>query len=190
MDAIEFQDWLKLIRAGDTNAVCRWADLYRPVVARAAFKLLAGSDLQRRIDCSDVAQEVLLRALKKLQSSYPVESDGQMKFLLGMMARNYIRDTWRGATQGAQDDKEVRINRYVPLQGDEVDSDLTPSTKASLKELYEQIRSKLAPDMQEVWDLRLACFSWDEIANKLGRVKHSLETEFRRRVNAAIGKTS
>ncbi|MSR59505.1 MAG: hypothetical protein EXS05_17995 [Planctomycetaceae bacterium] len=184
MLANDFQVLLAKVRAGDPDAVNRWFKEYRPVAAGAANRLLKGNELQRRIDSSDVAQEVLTRALEKLQAgNFEIASPERMGALVRTMSCQYVIDEGRrfkvrgGATN-------VYIN--TAAAGADLDQDFiedsgsTPSHKARRNEAFNQVRARLPPEFQLVCDMRRDEWSWKDIAAALGMDQHKLEVDFYR----------
>lgn len=184
MDSNSFLLLLREVRSGNPVAVRRWFETYRPVVTQVAAKLLQRRDLQRRIDSSDVAQDVLMSALSHFQAGeFEVVSDKNLVSLLRTMTRNKIIDEARkhqarvggGETAGRRKTKARGGAEFlIPDPGS------SPSRKAARKESIERVRARLSAEMQVVCDLLLAGWEWRTIAAKLDTSEHALQTKFYR----------
>lgn len=143
------QTLLANARAGDGGAVNALLDRHRESLRRLV-RLRIDRKLAARIDASDVVQDVLLEASRRL-GDYLREPTMPFHLWLRGIARDRIIDMHRRhrAAEKRSVDKEQRLNAAfgdrsgIELAGVLKDSELTPATAALKKELEVQFLAAL-----------------------------------------------
>jgi len=149
-DPAETVELLDQIRGGDAEAIERLLARHREPVRRMIGLRLDPAIVQR-VDASDVVQEVLIEASKRLQEYI---RDPRMPFHLWIrhIARDHIIDAHRRHRQA----QKRGVNREQPLApkgwpdhsslelaGQLVDQELTPASEAIRRELERRLHSSL-----------------------------------------------
>src|SRR5205809_180516 len=150
----ETQNLLDQARAGKHDAVERLLDQHREPVRRM-IGLRLDPAIGRRVDASDVVQDVLLEASRRL-GDYLKKPDMPFHLWLRHIARDHLIDAHRRhrvakrrtvdrerALQAASADRSS-----VELIAELIDRELTPATAALRKELQNRFQSVLA-DLDE-----------------------------------------
>src|SRR6516225_10167185 len=144
------EELLQRARAGEAGAVDRLLDRHREPVRRM-IGLRLDPAIARRVDASDVVQEVLLEASRRLKDYL---QDPRMPFHLWLrhLARDHLIDAHRRHRQAQRRsvDRERPLRSpladrsSVELIGQLIDRELTPATAA--------IRHEVAKRFQEAID--------------------------------------
>jgi RNA polymerase sigma-70 factor, ECF subfamily len=188
---------LQLAQVGDREALGALLKLYRSHLSYLARRQL-GSQLQVKVDASDVAQDACLEAHRhfgQFQGTTDAEFGAWMRKILAGLLANSVR-RYRGTQR-----RDVRRER--PLAYDTIDSsqvvarqqtarDETPSQQAVKRETSRELESainELPPQYQQVIDLRsLEGLTFVEVAEQMGKSQDSVEKLWRRAI-AALRKT-
>lgn len=163
-DADDTQQLLDLARDGDAAAVDRVLARHRTAVRRM-IQLRMDPALGRRVDASDVVQEVLVEAHRRLQK-YLKDPKVPFHLWLRQMAKDRIIDAHRRHRVAARRslDREQPLDVHLPrdqstrnLTMQLCDRQLTPAAAATWRELkrrVEQACRSLEPQDQEIVMMR------------------------------------
>lgn len=141
-----FADLLKRSRNGDHEAFAQLFELRRQQFAAEAARKI-GNQMQRRVDASDILQEVFLEANRRL--SELAESDVPLIAWLRILLRQKVIDFQRkhlGASKRAMDRErsiEDRVADVDSIAQQLVAALTSPSMNAQRKELQLSIRAVL-----------------------------------------------
>ncbi|GIW93392.1 MAG: DNA-directed RNA polymerase sigma-70 factor [Pirellulaceae bacterium] len=170
------QKWLEDVRRGEAGAVDRLLASYRRAV-QMLVQMRLDRQVRRRVDVSDVVQEVLWEASRRLQDylANPVMS---FRLWIRQIACDRIIDTHRRHRTAAKRsvDREQSLprltDRTVPIFRAMIDPELTPAAQAAQRELVacvESAISRLSDQDAEVLILRhYERLSNQEVAQALG----------------------
>lgn len=141
-DAPETQELLALARGGDSQAVNQLLDRHREALRRLV-ELRMDRALRRRVDASDVVQEVLVEANRRLRDYLAESSPMPFHLWLRHMAQDRLIDAHRRhrVAQRRSLDREQPLNApggidqsTIELAGQLCDPQLTPSAAATWQE--------------------------------------------------------
>lgn len=174
-DATEIEELLDRARSGDDGAVNRLLDRHRESLLRlVAMRLDRG--IRRRVDASDIVQDVLLEAHSRLQS-YLREPRMPFYLWLRALAMDRLVDAHRRhrAAQRRSVDRERPVEysdrSSIQLVHAIVDRNPTPATEAMRRELgarFEEALERLSSTDREILLLRhFECASNQEAARAL-----------------------
>jgi RNA polymerase sigma-70 factor (ECF subfamily) len=163
-DSQDTQALLDDVRAGDAEAVDRLLARHRAAV-RKMVRLRMDPVLARRVDASDIAQDVLVEAHRRLKRYL---KNPQMPFHLWLrqMAKDRLIDAHRRHRVAARRsiDREQPLNVRLPRDDSTrsiamaiCDSQLTPAAAATWRELkrrFEEACRALEPQDQEIVVMR------------------------------------
>lgn len=141
-DAPETQELLALARGGDAQAINQLLDRHRDALRRLV-ELRMDRALQRRVDASDVVQEVLVEANRRLRDYLAEPSPMPFHLWLRHMAQDRLIDAHRRhrVAQRRSIDREQPLaaqggidHSTIELAGQLRDPQLTPSAAATWQE--------------------------------------------------------
>ena len=179
------------IQQGDDQAIDR---LYRRYQDRVltAVRYRLGRKLRQKIESADVVQEVLLGALKKVES-FEFRTEGAFLHYLNRLVENRIRDEARHWDAGKRE-----IGKEHPLVAKRSDADgnlltleddhcPTPSSIVSAKEDYARLElamdqlGTLNPEYRElIVAAKLEGMTYAEIAAELGKSRDAVRMQLNR----------
>ncbi len=178
-DSLETQELLNKVRQGDAVALNRLlAEQREPLRRKISLRL--DPALAPRLDASDVVQDVLLEASRRLNDYL---RDPAMPFCLWLqhMARDHLIDAWRRHRQAQRRslDREQSLmasqlsdQSSIELLGQVMDHELTPASAAIRHELECRLEEALAAlskdDRQVIWMKHYEHLANQEIAEELG----------------------
>lgn len=174
------QALLEKVQDGDGQALNDLCRRYQQRVL-AAVRIRLGADLRRRVESWDIVQEVLIDALRRV-NSFDYKTDGAFLHFLNRVVENKIRDEADRQHAGKRDrDREISFDgkrstdAVFPLDILPDSASPTPSKVLSLHEdlaLLEQAMDQLAAESEEYRDLIVAVKiegrAYDEISDALG----------------------
>jgi RNA polymerase sigma-70 factor, ECF subfamily len=153
-DSSQTQELLLKAQDGDIDAVNRLLERHREALRRVVDMRLDRA-LQPRVDASDIVQDVLVEANRRLPDYLTSEAPRKMPFRLWLrqMARDRVIDAHRRHRVAGRRsmDREQRID--APLGGNSsainlaaqlVDRELTPATAATRRELEVRFQAAIA----------------------------------------------
>lgn len=141
-DAPETQELLALARGGDAQAINQLLDRHRDALRRLV-ELRMDRALRRRVDASDVVQEVLVEANRRLRDYLAEASPMPFHLWLRHMAQDRLIDAHRRhrVAQRRSIDREQPLaapggidHSTIELAGKLCDPQLTPSAAATWQE--------------------------------------------------------
>jgi RNA polymerase sigma-70 factor (ECF subfamily) len=183
MEESGFRDLIKRIRGGDQSAAAELVHRYEPAIRRAARIRLVDPQLDRLIDSMDICQSVLASFFVRVHlGQYDLESPEQLLSLLGIMARNKVRDQARRLNAARRDcrlDRGGHPEALAALPGREV----TPCEIVAGKELVEEVRRRLSPAEWRLVEQRTLGREWDEISNVVGSSGEALRKQLARAID-------
>lgn len=163
----DFADFLRRIRAGDDTAAVELVHRFEPLIRREVRMRMGDDRLNRAFDSLDVSQSVFANFFRSAATGeYVLDRPDQLVRLLVRMARNRLISRIRKERQLVRD-----VGRVVgePITLDHVaDARLSPSEIVSRKEEMELLKTSLSDEEHQIFELRRAGLSWDEIATQLG----------------------
>src|SRR5882762_7033086 len=178
-DATKTQDLLAEAKGGDADAVNRLMERHREALRRIV-QLRLDQRIQQRIDVSDIVQEVLVEANRRLQD-YLASPVMPYHLWLRQIAQDRIIDAHRRHRASAKRSVDRERALAVPAAGDHgtielaaqlAGRDLTPAAAATQRELAQLVEAAIAklPDQDcEIIVMRhYAQLSNQEIAQALG----------------------
>jgi RNA polymerase sigma-70 factor (ECF subfamily) len=174
----ETREILDRVRAGQSEAVDQLLERHRGPVRRM-IGLRLDPALAARVDASDIVQEVLLEASKRL-SDYLKNPGMPFHLWLRHLAKDHIIDAHRRHRQAQRRtvDRERPLQAAWPdrssldLAADLIDRELTPASAALRQELQRRLKTvldQMADDDREVLLMRhFEQLSNQEVAEALG----------------------
>lgn len=178
-EATRTQELLEQARHGDADAVEQLLARHREPVRRM-IDLRLDPAIVQRLDASDVVQDVLLEASRRLQE-YLRQPAMPFHLWLRHIARDHIIDAHRRHHQARKRgvDREQPLNRpawadrsSLELAAQLLDQERTPASAALQNELQRQLQDaldRLAEDDREViWMRHYETLSNQEVAAALG----------------------
>ena len=146
-DTQQTEQVLAEVRGGDPSAVNRLLDQHREAVRRM-IQLRIDPVLKRRVDASDVVQEVLIEANRRLQD-YLQNPVMPFHLWLRQMAKDRLIDAHRrhrGAARRSMDREQVRApaasgESSVDLVAQLRDTEMTPAAAATWHELQRRFQA-------------------------------------------------
>ncbi len=149
--ADDTQELLAGVRAGQSGAIDRLLDRHRTAVRRMV-SMRIDPQLQRRVDASDVVQEVMIEANRRLRD-YLKNPVMPFHLWLRQMAKDRLIDAHRRHRVAARRSLDREQPLAVSLPNDDTtynlaaqlcDSELTPAASATWKELERRFASACA----------------------------------------------
>jgi len=149
--ADDTQELLAGVRAGQSGAIDRLLDRHRTAVRRMV-SMRIDPQLQRRVDASDVVQEVMIEAHRRLRD-YLKNPVMPFHLWLRQMAKDRLIDAHRRHRVAARRSLDREQPLAVSLPNDDTtynlaaqlcDSELTPAAAATWKELERRFASACA----------------------------------------------
>jgi RNA polymerase sigma-70 factor (ECF subfamily) len=192
-DAPETQELLERIRGGDARAVEEILNRHREAVRRM-ISLRLDPAIARRVDASDVVQEVLVEASRRLGDFLRAPA---MPFHLWLrhIARDHIIDAHRRHRQAQKRgvDREQPLappdwmsRSSLDLAAQFLDGEPTPASAAIRRELERRLHeaiAKLDPDDREVvWMRHFEQMSNQEVAADLGLTEAAASMRYLRSI--------
>src|SRR5438445_4481981 len=192
-DATDTQELLAQAKAGDADAVDQLLAKHREPIRRM-IDLRLDPAIVQRLDASDVVQEVLIEASRRLKDYLKAPT---MPFHLWLrhIAKDHIIDAHRRHHQAQKRgvNREQPIHRpawsersSLDLAGQLLDQDLTPASAAIQEELQQRLREAIAQlddDDREVILMRhYKMLGNQEVAESLGLTEAAASMRYLRAV--------
>jgi RNA polymerase sigma-70 factor (ECF subfamily) len=188
-------------RDGDREALGCLLDRYRSYLRLVARSLVSPA-LRGKLDQSDLIQEAFLRAQQRFDQFQGDSERELVAWLRTILARVLSNQAARIQTKGRDHRREVSLEALLDQSHDELRHALaapgsSPGEQESPREQAVRVAEaleKLSPDQREVIILRhLDHLSVAEIATRMGRSKHAVESVWTRaveRLNAILKERS
>jgi RNA polymerase sigma-70 factor (ECF subfamily) len=150
-DSSQTQELLKRATAGDPVAVNALLDRYRDALRRM-LGLRMDPALQRRVDASDIVQDVLVEANRRL-AEYLAAPKLPFHLWLRQIARDRLIDAHRRHRLAARRSLDREQPNDMPATADQsaldlvgliADRELTPAAAATMRELEARFQAALA----------------------------------------------
>jgi len=166
-ESLDFVDFVRRIRAGDHAAAAELVRRFEPLIRREVRMRIGDDRLNRAFDSTDVSQSVFASFFSRAATGeYELDRPDQLARLLMSMARNRLVSRVRKERRLVRD---VRRVSTAPEALDQVgDARPSPSEIVSRKEEWEFVKTSLSDEEHQIFELRGAGLSWDEIAVRLG----------------------
>ncbi len=189
IDAPDFEELIRRIRAGDQDAATILVKHYEPAIRRAVRFRLADAKLGTLLESMDVCQSVLASFfIRAASGQYDLQTPAQLLKLLTAMARNKL------TSQARMQNAQRRDIRRVTSGGQDADrfvaAGQSPSKEFAVRELLQEVHRRLSVDEREILELRNQGGNWAEIAAELGGSADALRRKLSRaldRVAAQLG---
>ncbi len=181
-DGGSFQDLLRRVQAGDSQAERQLWDLYSPAIHRVVRTRLYHRGVRRVLDSADVCQSVFYNFFHRLrQGQFALENASDLFKLLYTMARHKV------LAQVAHQFAALRNpDRLGPDRLEEVEipaTDPSPSEQVAVRDLAQHYLHLLPPDERRLAELYFAGNTWEEIANQVGGLGDTLRVRLMRAIN-------
>lgn len=178
-----FSELIRGLRGGEPAAVQALARDYEPFLRRTFRRRLAGTPLQAAADSADLCQSVLGAFLIRFMAGeyHVATADDLTKLLLAIARRKFAR-LQRREYADRRDRLRTRAMGSDPALPDGRFEE--PSVVLSRNELLSDIRTRMAARERELFELRQAGYSWDEIAERLNEPAMRLRKRYSRAVQA------
>lgn len=190
---------IRRVQSGDQTALEELCDRYLARVL-SAVRIRLGAKLRRKVESSDIVQDVMVDALRKIES-FEFRSEGAFLKYLNEVVQNRIRDEadyW--SAQKRAPDREVGLqiarspDSSIPFEIGMGASVPTPSKIVSLGEdlaILERAIDRIGEQSQEYRELIVAVKiegrSFREIAEEDGKTPDAVRMQFNRAM-AALAK--
>jgi RNA polymerase sigma factor (sigma-70 family) len=178
MKDAEFEEFLQAVRAGDQQAAEELVHRFEPAIRHVIRIRLRNHPVRRVLDSMDICQSILAHFFKQAAvGRFEIHTPEDLGNLLVTMALNRLRTRIhreRNHTGGLPDDWQPATE------------DSSPSQKATHQDLMAEVRLRLSPDEQCLYDLKLLGHTWPEIARQIGGNENAL----RIRLTRAIARVS
>lgn len=172
MTSDSFIKLIKRLRAGDEQA---WTELvrdYGSVVLQVARSRLGEKNMTAILDEEDVRQSVLRSLfLRMADGQYAFREPRQLVALLSVMAKN------KSINRIKSEDRRPHIELPTELPALECHS---PEHVSSVQERLDRILAQLTEGERQIFHLRAAGHSWQEIACEVGSNVDALRKRLRR----------
>lgn len=165
---------LRDLKSGEAEAAAR---IHARYVARltALTRKRISTNLQRRIDPEDVLQSAWRSFfLHAREGAYHVQRDGDLwRLLTGIVRHKLLANVERhqAARRSLAREAEPAVDGSSPVA---VSREPLPEEDAALAEVWGTLREGLLPDEVQVFDLRLANHTIEEIAQAIGRSERTV----------------
>jgi RNA polymerase sigma factor (sigma-70 family) len=163
----DFADFLQRIRAGDDAAALELVNRFEPLIRREVRMRIGDDRLNRAFDSLDVSQSVFANFFSRAATGeYQLDEPDQLARLLMSMARNRLVSRVRRERRLVRDVRRLAVESSSLDQV--ADARPSPSEVVSRKEALELLRSTLTEEEHQIFELRRAGLSWNEVAAQLG----------------------
>jgi RNA polymerase sigma-70 factor (ECF subfamily) len=176
-----FQDLIRRVRAGDSEAAEELVRRYGPTIRRVARVRLADTRLQRLFDSTDICQLVFGSFfVRAALGQYDLDTPEQLLNLLVAMSRKKVADQARCAGAARRD---YRRTQEVPHEDRFVNAASSPSDQVAARELLQEVRKRLSAEERQLAEERAAGRDWAQIAAGHGRSPEALRKQLRRAID-------
>jgi RNA polymerase sigma factor (sigma-70 family) len=178
-DDPDFAEFVRRIRAGDDAAALELVRQFEPLIRREVRMRIGDDRLNRAFDSVDVSQSVFASFFNGATGGeYELHRPEQLARLLVTMARNRL------VSRARHEQRLVRDCRRLTTETSTLEQIATrqpsPSQIASQKEQLDLLKASFSDEEQQIFELRSAGLSWDEIASRLGGNGQARRMQFSR----------
>jgi RNA polymerase sigma-70 factor (ECF subfamily) len=178
MDA-EFEDLIRRVRAGDTDAATALVGQYESAVRVAVRARLFDPEMCRQFDSMDICQSVLASFFVRVAAGqFELHRPSQLVALLTKMAHNKLAWHVRYNLQQRRDIRRVHPDSAEALERHSSECD--PARQVEAKELLEWTWQSMDFDLREIAARRLDGQSWAQVAAALGGTPAARRKQFER----------
>ena len=177
-DDASFQDLIRRVRAGDSDAAAELVRRYEPALRRVVRIRLTDARLRRAFDSMDVCQSVLANFfVRAALGQFELDSPDRLLQLLTHMARNKVIDQARRQRAGRRD-----VGRLADGQAaeDVAAAGASPSEQVAGRELLEEFRRRLSAEEKDLAEQRALGRDWADIAADKGGSPEALRKRLAR----------
>lgn len=144
------EQWLASAKGGDASAINHLLEEHRRPVQRLV-EMRLDRKVQRRVDVSDVVQEVMVEASRRLQK-YLENPEMAFHLWLRQIAWDHIIDTYRRHRVSAKRNMDREQPMFAPAGGDRstmelavqlCDPGITPAAAATQREISRRVESSI-----------------------------------------------
>jgi RNA polymerase sigma-70 factor (ECF subfamily) len=185
-DDMSFQDLMRRVRGGDSDAATDLVRRYEPAIRRVVRLRLTDGRLRRAFDSMDVCQSVFGSFFARAaMGQYDLDNPDQLLKLLAQMARHKVTDRMRRERAERRDlarlEEDSRAGREVAAGG------ASPSQQVAWQELLVEVRKRLTAEEMELADLRAQGREWADIARERGESAEALRKRLARGLDRVVG---
>lgn len=176
-----FSEVIRGVRAGDPDAVRDLVRAYEPYLRRTFRRRLANTPLQAAADSADLCQSVLGAFLIRfVAGALEVHTqDDLLKLLLGIARKKFARLRRREGADRRDRGRTAALGSDPNLPDARAED---PSVVLTRDELLRDVRRRMADGERELFELRRAGYSWDEIAARVGEPAARLRKRYSRAI--------
>jgi DNA-directed RNA polymerase specialized sigma24 family protein len=179
-----FRDLMARVRAGDPHATLQLVRDYEWAIRLQVRVRLTQPDLRRLLDSLDVVQLVWASFFPRAAAGqYELQDPKKLLNLLITLAHHKLLDQAKRLRRRRRG--EGRAAHGLASVGEPTDPHPGPEQEATERDLVREVRQRLAPREQDLWDQRLLGRSWDEIAAAQGASADVLRIHFHRALERA-----
>jgi RNA polymerase sigma factor (sigma-70 family) len=186
IDAVVFQDLWKRVRAGDEQAAAELVRRFEPLVRFEARLRITDPRLGRQYDSGDICQSVLASLfMRAARGGYDISSPSDLVRLLVVMARNKVASKARRLRVRDSDrnrDESVDVESVIHTKGE-----LGPLRATLLRDQLAEVQRHLSEDETRILEMRIAGYTWPEVAIELGGTAEARRKQLRRAVAPIYG---
>jgi RNA polymerase sigma factor (sigma-70 family) len=180
-EAMQFQDLISRMRAGDPEAAAELVRSYEPAIRRIVRLRLNDSRLQRVFDSMDVCQSVLGSFfVRAALGQYDLTSPEQLLKLVSQMARHKVINKVRSERADKRDQRRISNDSEAAAAVAAIQP--SPSAYVAGRELLDAVRARLSPPERELAEQRAQGREWADIAAERGESADAL----RKRLSRAL----
>jgi DNA-directed RNA polymerase specialized sigma24 family protein len=179
-----FRELMARVRAGDPHAALQLVRDYEWAIRLQVRVRLTQPDLRRLLDSLDVVQLVWASFFPRAAAGqYELEDPKKLLNLLITLAQHKLLDQAKRLRRKRRGDGQP-VGGLSGV-GEPIDPRPGPEQQASARDLAREVRQRLAPREQDLWDQRLLGRSWEEIAAAQGANPDVLRIHFHRALERA-----
>ncbi len=180
-----FQELITRIRAGDQSAAEDLVRMYEPLVRREIRVRMTDRRLARFFDSIDVCQSIWSSFfVRAAAGQFDLDSPRELAKLLVTMAKNKLASQARHHHALKRD--VGRIEAAASELAGVTDKSPSPSSSASVNELFVQLNENLTDEERRLSSLRRDGYSWEAVAQQLGGTAQARRTQLARAADRVI----
>jgi DNA-directed RNA polymerase specialized sigma24 family protein len=177
-----FEDLIRRVRAGDTDAATALVCQFESAVRVAVRARLFDAEMRRQFDSMDICQSVLASFFVRVAAGqFELHTPSQLVALLTKMAQNKLAWHVRYNRQQRRDIRRVQPETGEAMRRSSGDGD--PARQVEVKELLERTWQNMDFNLREIASRRLDGQSWTQVAAALGGTAGARRKQFERGLN-------
>jgi len=176
----QLHEFAKQACVGDAHAMDRFARLSMVLVKLVARERLHGNRLARWMDDSDIAQDVVFRACRRLTNAKQHAEVANWCAMLRRMTMNAIADQARIARRDLMCRQAPPVSPTRSRNSIEMLEDRSVSRRFDdeRQDLLASIESQITPRLLPIWQMRRNGCTWTEIGRQVGTNPQALRVRF------------